>query len=81
MLGKMAMQSPETARRLQSRIAAALNESDLIPNLKDVPAKLSRSDIVTRLGGSAASAQVAQGAQGALVQEISGRLAGMRLFK
>lgn len=75
LLGRMAMQSPETARRLQSRIAQGLTEADLLPNLKDLPDTISESEIRRRFGRANASAQAV------LAQEIERRLKASRLFQ
>ena len=67
------MQSPQTARLLQTRLSQKLTEADFLPNLKDLDG-MSTADIAKRFGaGSSPDA--------ALTKEIERRLASTTLFK
>ena len=75
LLGKMAMKSPETARLIQARFAQGMSETDLMPDLKDLPDNISAEDITRRFGTAGGSPQAA------LEKEIERRLASTPLLK
>jgi hypothetical protein len=75
MFGLVATRSAESARRLQSRVAAGVVEDDIMPDIEGLPDGLSDAELTARFGG------VGGAAYNELVQEIARRVSSLALFQ
>jgi hypothetical protein len=73
--GELATKSAASARRLQTRIARGLEETDIMPDVTGLPDNLSESEFTKRFGGVGAPAY------NALLDDIARRIAGLALFQ
>ena len=75
MFGDAATRSPESAERLQTRVAAGLVEEDIMPGIDGLPDNLSQEEFTRRYGGVGAPAY------NQLVDDIDRRVLALSLFQ
>ncbi len=75
MFGELATRSPESARRLQQRVAAGVRESDLMPEIADLPEYMPAAEFKRRFGGVDAPAYKR------MMQDIEARIAACALYR
>jgi hypothetical protein len=73
--GEFATRSPDSARRLQQRIAAGARESDLMPEVSDLPEYMREAEFKRRFGGVGAPAY------NRMMQDIERRVAACPLYR
>jgi len=74
-LGELATKSPESARRLQARLAGIGGSAEFFPKIEDLPESMSQSLFEQRFGG------VGQPAYNRMVTEIEHRIAGLAVYR
>ncbi len=74
-MGKLAVSDAGGPSRLRKALAAGLQESDLIPEVRDLPEFMRQDEFVRRFGG------VGQPQYQAMVQRIEQRLAALPLYR
>ena len=75
MFGEFATRSPDSARRLQQRVAAGVREADLIPEIADLPEFMPEAEFRRRFGGVGAPAYKQ------MMQDIERRVAACGLYR
>ena len=73
--GELATRSSESARRLQKRVAGGLRESDLMPEIADLPEYMPEAEFKRRFGGVGAPAYQQ------MMQDIERRVAACALYR
>ena len=73
--GELATRSPESARLLQQRVAASLEESDVMPEIVDLPEYMPEAEFKRRFGGVGAPAYKR------MMQDIEMRVAACPLYR
>ena len=73
--GEIATRSPDSARRLQQRVAAGVRESDLMPEIADLPEYMPEAEFKRRFGGVGAPAYKQ------MMQDIERRVAACSLYR
>lgn len=73
--GELATRSPDSARRLQRRVAAGVGESDLMPEIADLPEYMPAAEFKRRFGGVDAPAYRR------MMQDIELRIAACPLYR
>ncbi len=73
--GELSTRSAASARRMQQRVAASLKESDVIPELSDLPEYMREAEFKRRFGGIGAPAYKQ------MMQEIERRVAACPLYR
>ena len=73
--GEFATRSPDGARRLQQRVAAGVRESDLMPEIADLPEFMPEAEFKGRFGGVGAPAYKQ------MMQDIERRVAACALYR
>ncbi|MDO9225069.1 MAG: hypothetical protein Q8M09_07695 [Pseudomonadota bacterium] len=74
-LGEVATRSPESARRVQERLAGTRDERLFFPEVKDLPEFMNSAQFERRFGGVGQPAYVKQ------VREIEARIAALPLYR
>ena len=73
--GEIATRSPDSARRLQQRVAAGVREADLMPEIADLPEYMPEAEFKRRFGGVGAPAYKQ------MMQDIERRVAACSLYR
>jgi hypothetical protein len=73
--GEFATHSPERARQLQQRVGAGVRESDLMPEIADLPEFMPEAEFKRRFGGVGAHAYRQ------MMQDIERRVAAAPLYR
>ena len=73
--GELATRSPDSARRLQLRVAAGVGEADLMPEIADLPEYMPEAEFTRRFGG------VGEPAYTRMMQDIERRVAACALYR
>jgi len=73
-LGELATRSPESARKVQSRLAGTKDASLYFPSVGDLPEFMDQAEFQRRFGG------VGQPAYARMVKQIEGRIGGLGLY-
>lgn len=74
-LGELATRSPETARRVQEKLAGAKDAGVFFPKVKDLPEFMNATQFERRFGGVGQPAYIKQ------VREIEARIAALPLYR
>lgn len=74
-LGELATRSPESARKVQSRLAGTKDASLYFPSVADLPEFMDQAEFQRRFGG------VGQPAYTRMVKQIEGRIGGLGLYR
>ena len=73
--GQLAVRSQDTARHLQQRLSAGVQERDLMPATADLPEFMPEAEFIRRFGGVGAPAYQA------MLSDIERRLAALPLYR